>query len=329
MGFYDQFELLELVRDDGIKTFSARELATGRAVEVHVFVNPQAPLSMAVWSKLKHLEPPERDNILARGDYEGTPYVVTGPLEGYPGLREWVKAAMHRVAPEHATELSTAHDPPDPAPAAAASPMTATPPAATPMTAAAPDHEPGEFTQMLRAPAAASAPPSAPAQPATALSSGPPSSTQQPGEFTQMLRASLQPSGIAAPSFAPALEPSSAPPASPVPSQAKTSQANPPSEFTRMMLRLPQTPSDPTNPSMPAATLSMPAASPDPAAAPADPPKPKPAFIPLGIPPQTTSDARVDPPSGVTRAIRTIQLASARPAGEPSSVPDRLPRRPH
>src|SRR5580692_4023217 len=94
-------------------------------VEVHVFVNRQAPLSMAVWSKLKHLEPPERDNILARGDYEGTPYIVTGSLEGYPGLREWVKAAMHRVAPEHATELSTAHDTPDATPAAATPPAMA------------------------------------------------------------------------------------------------------------------------------------------------------------------------------------------------------------
>jgi hypothetical protein len=298
VGFYDQFELLELVRDDGIKTFSARELATGRLVEVHVFVNRQAPLSMAVWSKLKRLEPPERDNILDRGDYEGTPYVVTGSLEGYPGLREWVKAAMHRVAPEPAAEpLSSAPDPewsPAPAPVA-------------PMNAAVPAHEPGEFTQMLQTPAAASAPP----QPAPALSSGPPSPAQEPGEFTQMLRAPLQPSGVAAPSFAPTLESraATAPPVSAPPS----APANSPSEFTRMMLRPPQPASDGTN-------LSMPVAAPEPpAAAPPDPPKSKPAFIPLAIPPQTTPDARVDPPSSVTRAIRTIQLRASQPPSETPS----------
>src|SRR5437016_7001058 len=95
VGFYDRFELLELVRDDGVKTFKAREVATGRAVEAHLFVNPYAPLSIALLARIDHLPPPDSDRILDRGRHEGTPYIVTEPLEGFPGFREWVMSKRH------------------------------------------------------------------------------------------------------------------------------------------------------------------------------------------------------------------------------------------
>ena len=43
VGFYDRFELLEMLRDDGVKSFRAKEISTGRDVEAHIFVNPHAP----------------------------------------------------------------------------------------------------------------------------------------------------------------------------------------------------------------------------------------------------------------------------------------------
>jgi hypothetical protein len=102
--FYEQFELLDLLRDDGVKTFRARELATGRFVEVHVFANSQAPLSRALYSKVGKLadladqgDGGQEPTIVTRGDYEGTPYVVTLPLDGFKSLHEWVFAMSHRV----------------------------------------------------------------------------------------------------------------------------------------------------------------------------------------------------------------------------------------
>jgi len=34
--FYERYELLDLVRNDGLKTFSAEERATKRIVSVHI-----------------------------------------------------------------------------------------------------------------------------------------------------------------------------------------------------------------------------------------------------------------------------------------------------
>jgi len=106
VSFYDQFELLDLVRDDGVKSFRARELATGRMVEVHVFANSLAPISRALLHKLDKLASADSaagpagqsaPAILDRGDYEGTPYVVTLPLDGFSSLHEWVFAISNRT----------------------------------------------------------------------------------------------------------------------------------------------------------------------------------------------------------------------------------------
>src|SRR5258708_7410580 len=100
VGFYDRFELLDLLRDDGVKTFKAQEIATQRAVEAHLFVNPYAPLSLVLLTRIEQLPASELTRILDRGRHEGTPYFVTEPITDYPGFREWVMAKRRAPATE-------------------------------------------------------------------------------------------------------------------------------------------------------------------------------------------------------------------------------------
>jgi hypothetical protein len=100
VNFYDRFELLGLHRDDGIKTFQAREVPTGRLVQVHLFVHADAPESVALLKKLDLLPEEERQRIVDRGENQGTPYVVTDRLMDQAGFREWLVAKTKKPAPE-------------------------------------------------------------------------------------------------------------------------------------------------------------------------------------------------------------------------------------
>ena len=60
MSLYERYELLDLNRDDGVKTFEAREIATGRPVKVHLFVRPSAPLQAALLKAIDHLSETDR-----------------------------------------------------------------------------------------------------------------------------------------------------------------------------------------------------------------------------------------------------------------------------
>ncbi|PYT16448.1 MAG: hypothetical protein DMG59_10430 [Acidobacteria bacterium] len=104
MGFYERFELLELFRDDGIKTFQGREIDTGRPVQVHLFVRPDAPESIALLNKIEQLREEERRRILDRGENHGTPYIVTDKLVDHPGFREWLIAGSKTSKPPDAAE---------------------------------------------------------------------------------------------------------------------------------------------------------------------------------------------------------------------------------
>jgi hypothetical protein len=105
VNFYDRFELLGLHRDDGIKTFQAREVLTGRLVQVHLFVHPDAPESVALLKKLDLLPEEERLRIVDRGENQGTLYVVTDRLMDQPGFREWLVAKTKKPAPEAPPQL--------------------------------------------------------------------------------------------------------------------------------------------------------------------------------------------------------------------------------
>ena len=71
MSLYERYELLDLNRDDGVKTFEAREIATGRPVKVHLFVRPSAPLQAALLKAIDHLSETDLQRILERGKHRG------------------------------------------------------------------------------------------------------------------------------------------------------------------------------------------------------------------------------------------------------------------
>jgi hypothetical protein len=229
VSLYDRFELLGLDRDDGVKTFEAREIATGRPVKVHLFVQAGAPLQAALLKAVEHLPDEERQRIIDRGKHEGTPYLVTDRLADYPGLSEWVQAASRQAKPKKAAlETAGAWKLPQTAapPAAVVSPLSPpslnqqfaelfataerpvlpvdapAPPRVTPASAPPPTPPPGEFTRMFQAPTVAS--PDVPRpdvpKPDVPKPDVPKPNAPSPGEFTRMFQS---PASVAAQPAAP------------------------------------------------------------------------------------------------------------------------------
>ena len=203
----DRFELLELLREDEVQTFRARERATGRTVEVHLSLSPDRPM------KLEH------QNVIDQGTYEGKLYVVAAPVDE-PALLD--SAGAWRIKPP-AQPVSDAapHAPPDAPPKAppgdftrmfelrqAPEPVAAAParPAEPPRSIAA---KPGEFTRAFQRPQAA--PASAPAS----------SEPGQPGDFTRMFQKPAPPAAMQA-------EPSQGPVPAPAPPVSQPVETNSP-----------------------------------------------------------------------------------------------------
>ncbi|MGH9558434.1 MAG: hypothetical protein ACRD30_04275 [Bryobacteraceae bacterium] len=103
----ERFELLELRRDDGIQTFHAREVATARPVQVHVFPPSMGPEYMNLLKEIDRLPDTERRRVIERGEHRDVRYIVTDRLAGYSGIREWlaVKPAVHAALDEQFSKL--------------------------------------------------------------------------------------------------------------------------------------------------------------------------------------------------------------------------------
>ncbi len=86
----DRFELVELRYDDGIQTYYARDAATSRPVQVHLFAEGQTRDTLMFLSRLAYLPDEERRRVIDRGVHDGIPYLVTERLAGYASLREWI-----------------------------------------------------------------------------------------------------------------------------------------------------------------------------------------------------------------------------------------------
>ncbi|HWE52983.1 MAG TPA: hypothetical protein VG273_24540 [Bryobacteraceae bacterium] len=289
MSLYERYELLDLNRDIGVKTFEAREIATGRPVRVHLFVQPSAPLQAALLKAIDKLPDDARQRILERGKHEGTPYVVTDRLADYPGLSEWVQAAghAHKAAKpllETAGAWKLPAAPPaetPPAPAPVPSAPAAVSPTASPLNAHSELNQ--KFTELF----------------ATA---------ERPVVADSLLQASpVKPQNIAAPLRPP--EPQ--PPAAVPPPQAKPE----PGEFTRMFQSpvanpaiIPAAPSQPPAPQPPAQQTQAPPTQPAPLAPQAQAPPVSPA--PLAAPAPTV---KTPPPASKEAGEFTRMFQS--PAG--------------
>src|ERR1035438_9482398 len=218
MDFYQKYELLDLLKDEGVKVFNARELATGRRITVFLFVGEQARLHAGLLEQLRASQRSGQPGLLEVGDNQGTPYAATEMLGGLADLKRMAGVAPAPPAPraekpDAFTRVGVWHiAAPTPSRAPEAMPVTPLPPAATTPPA---QPAPGEFTQMFQAAppqpigeaAPPPAPPAPPAQPA-------------PGEFTRLFQASPPPSPIG----------EAAPP--PTPPAPPTQSA--PGEFTRL-----------------------------------------------------------------------------------------------
>nr|AUN37700.1 basic proline-rich protein [uncultured bacterium] len=176
MSFPDRFELLDLVREDGVQTFRARERATGRSVEVHF-----APSAEAL-SGLDGMD---------RGTHEGKHYVVTTSAAPLDSAGAW------RIKP--AEQIAKPAPPPSPQPAADAAagpgdftrmfqlrqaPEPMVEPVAKPVQASQ-AAQPGEFTRAFQKPV------SAVSAPSSAASGNP--QAGEPGEFTRMFQTPAAP----------------------------------------------------------------------------------------------------------------------------------------
>jgi hypothetical protein len=179
VSFTDRFELLELLRDEEVQTFRARERATGRVVEAHFSPSPEL---------LAKLESP---SVIDRGSHDGRLYVVTAP-QGLDSVGAWrIKPhaqPQEKAPPGDFTRMFELRQAPEPV----AIPAVREVP--TPVAAS----EPGEFTRVFKKPATA---------PAAAEPVDPAVPGQQ-GEFTRMFQQPVPaPPGPASQVIAPASAP--------------------------------------------------------------------------------------------------------------------------
>ncbi len=94
MGFYQEYELLGLVHDGPTKTLRAREIASDRAVFLHLLTGALTPDAQK--SLLERVEAlmGQSSAALKIGEFAGTRYVVTDILEPFTNLELWVKQRM-------------------------------------------------------------------------------------------------------------------------------------------------------------------------------------------------------------------------------------------
>jgi hypothetical protein len=91
MSLETSYEVLEMLRDDGVQTFRAKEKATGRGLELHLFPPFGRPENKTLFEKLKALPLESRKNFLDIGSDGSTPYVVTDPLAGGRCFKSWAE----------------------------------------------------------------------------------------------------------------------------------------------------------------------------------------------------------------------------------------------
>jgi hypothetical protein len=169
--FSDRFELIELLREDEVQTFRARDRATGRFFEAHFAASPDM-LS-------------EVHSVIDRGSHEGKFYVISAPPAEPAPLDS---AGAWRIRPAAQPASPAPQEPAtDPSPGApgdftrmfqlrqAPEPLAA--PASKPVERPSAASQPGEFTRAFQKPAAA-----------TSVAPHDNPAPGQPGDFTRMFQ---------------------------------------------------------------------------------------------------------------------------------------------
>ena len=113
MSFYKKYELQRLIADGEAKTFRAIENSTGRLVYLHLF-NPAGQRLLAILkSKLGSVPGKPVAPLLEIGEFAGSTYAVTLPVEPFSGLREWVALNLDTSDPKMAETSPLLMSPPE------------------------------------------------------------------------------------------------------------------------------------------------------------------------------------------------------------------------
>jgi hypothetical protein len=183
--FSARYRLLKCITENGVHSYTAQELRTGRAVMVHFLDSAATDANQLLLRRIAQLPPPERARVSDTLEVDGTPVVVTQVLQNFHTLPDWVAARLAeqptikiRVRPEGAR------------------------PAAPPPPAGAPGRGGGDFTRLFgggveSAPPPASAPP---ARPEPTITPGKPPAPAPPapapsaaGGFTELFKRAAVP----------------------------------------------------------------------------------------------------------------------------------------
>ncbi|MCB1020451.1 MAG: hypothetical protein KDC27_11015, partial [Acidobacteria bacterium] len=199
MSFYLKYELSRLVHSDEAKTFQAVEKATRRHVLLHLVDKAASP---ALVEKIQKLPAGANGQIVEVGEFAGSYYLVTDPIEEFGGLGPWLDergAGGAPAKPRIEAEAPRIEPTPRPEPTRPVTSPTIVDEAATAKPVAPKDDEPGEFTKLFgegatptprpfRAPAPPLAPaPSRPAERPRAVSE------EEPGQFTKLFGEANEP----------------------------------------------------------------------------------------------------------------------------------------
>ena len=259
--FSSYYELLQNLTTQGVRSFHARQRATGRAVMVHFLDGGPTPVNQQLLSRLETLESHERDKVLEMVEVDGSTAVVTESLPGFRTLDTWLEAAAGPTRPlrvrlkrrdvDAVRESTSATSPPP-----------------------GPTRPPGEFTRQFQAPATRpNAPPpstngfteifsrdttppdsqvASPLDPGaeSASPSAPPSTS--PGEFTRIFQS------YAVPRSAPdSPTPAPIPPVGPDGSPGAQAPKPPPSGSKIKVTLRPRTPPNPSSAAVPGSATQM------------------------------------------------------------------------
>ena len=209
-----KYELLEVLRDSGIRTWRARQITLGHSLMVHFIHGSQRGDDLALLDRLAQLPESARKQFFDAGEHDSVPYVVSWPLPEFDSLPSWLDRTIEKnrqqskpVVPAPKTQPDTPSeftrmffkDMKEPAASGAddlfkgqlpAPPNLKTPPLPTTVTESPlPPKETGEFTRLFQVPVQVHKPSAEPPpRPPAKQPEPPPPLGSSPGEFTQFFR---------------------------------------------------------------------------------------------------------------------------------------------
>jgi hypothetical protein len=90
MSFDERYQLLDSIQDNGVKTFIAREIATGKTVTIFLFAEEQARLHAGLLDQLRAADCVQLPELVDFGNNQGTIYAVLEPRIDFEELKDRV-----------------------------------------------------------------------------------------------------------------------------------------------------------------------------------------------------------------------------------------------